>query len=90
MDEKSFQSNPSTVAKSKDKSSEESEEAEVVRKPPVLDATTVEKFSDDSRDPTVQDRPLSEDLIKTATAQNTVEEEQGKRKLIVPPDSHSS
>ncbi|MDZ7950491.1 hypothetical protein [Nostoc sp. DedQUE09] len=83
MDEKSSQSNHSNDAKSTDKSSEEDE---VIRKPPVVDAITVEKSFDDSRDPTVQDRPLSEDLIKAATTQK-IEEEQVRRKLIVPPDA---
>lgn len=63
------------------------EETEVVRKPPVLDAITIEDNRDDSRDPTVQDRPLSEDLIKAAIAQKAAQEKQVPRKLIVPIDA---
>jgi hypothetical protein len=84
MDEKNLNSQQSADMKSTDKSVEE---AEIVRKPPVLDAINVEDDSDESRDPTVQDRPLSEDLINAALAQQAVEEKQGRRKLIVPSDA---
>jgi hypothetical protein len=84
MDEKNLNSQQSAYRKSTDKSVEE---AEIVRKPPVLDAINVEDDSDESRDPTVQDRPLSEDLIQAALAQQAVEEKQGRRKLIVPSDA---
>jgi hypothetical protein len=84
MDEKNLNSQQSADRKSTDKSVEE---AEIVRKPPVLDAINVEDDSDESRDPTVQDRPVSEDLIQAALAQQAVEEKQGRRKLIVPTDA---
>ncbi|MHC5860694.1 hypothetical protein [Nostoc sp.] len=84
MDENNLNSQQSADRKSTDKSVESTE---VVRKPPVLDAITVEDDSDKSRDPTVQDRPVSEDLIKAAIAQQAVEEKQGRRKLIVPSDA---
>lgn len=71
-------------AKSKEKSVEETE---VVRKPPVLDASTIEDNPDNSRDPTVQDRPLSEDLIQAAIAQKALQEKQVQRKLIIPTDA---
>ena len=61
-------------------------EPEIVRKLIVPDPTTIENDSDKSRDPTVQDRPVSEDLIKAAIAQQAMEEKQGRRKLIVSPD----
>jgi hypothetical protein len=82
MNENNLNPQESAGAKSTDKSVEE---AEIVRKPPVLDAITTDD-SDESRDPTVQDRPLSEDLIKAALAQQAVEEKQARRKLIVPSD----
>ncbi len=87
MNEKNLKSKQSADAKSTDKSAEETE---VVRKPPVLDPMTVENSDDDSRrDPTVQDRPLSEDFIKAAIAEKMVEKDQGKRKLIVPIDAQA-
>ncbi|MBW4599871.1 MAG: hypothetical protein KME29_09705 [Calothrix sp. FI2-JRJ7] len=58
-----------------------------MRKPPVLDAITVENSFDAYRDPTVQDRPLSKDFIEAAIARKQVEEKQGMRKLIVPTDA---
>jgi hypothetical protein len=84
MDEKNLNSQQSAYRKNADKSVEETE---VVRKPPVLDAINVEDDSDESRDPTVQDRPVSEDLIQAALTQQAVEEKQGRRKLIVPSDA---
>ncbi|MBD2772521.1 hypothetical protein [Iningainema tapete] len=84
MDENNLKSQQSAEAKSTDKFVAETE---VVRKPPVLNKMTVEDSSDDSRDPTVQDRPLSEDLIKAAIAQKMVEEKQNQRKLIIPTDA---
>lgn len=84
MDEENLKSESFADAKSTDKFVEETE---VVRKPPVFDAITVEDNPDNYRDPTVQDRPLSEDLIKAAIAQKAVQEKEGKRKLIVPTDA---
>lgn len=84
MDENNLNSQQSADRKSTDKSVQSTE---VVRKPPVLDTITVEDDSDKSRDPTVQDRPVSEDLIKAAIAQQAVEEKQVQRKLIVPSDA---
>ncbi|MHC5915307.1 MAG: hypothetical protein ACYTXE_30920 [Nostoc sp.] len=84
MDENNLNSQQSADRKSTDKSVESTE---VVRKPPGLDAITVKDDSDKSRDPTVQDRPVSEDLIKAAIAQQAVEEKQVQRKLIVPSDA---
>ncbi|MEH1980497.1 MAG: hypothetical protein V7L27_14710 [Nostoc sp.] len=83
MDGNNLNSQQSADRKSTDKSVESTE---VVRKPPGLDAITVEDDYE-SRDPTVQDRPLSEDLIKAAIAQQAVEEKQVQRKLIVPSDA---
>ncbi|MEH2253716.1 hypothetical protein [Nostoc sp.] len=84
MDENNLNSQQSADRKSRDKSVQSTE---VVRKPPVLDAITVEDDFYESRDPTVQDRPLSEDLIKAAISQQAVEEKQVQRKLIVPTDT---
>ncbi|OKH43232.1 hypothetical protein NIES2101_31075 [Calothrix sp. HK-06] len=84
MNENNLNSGQFANAKSTEKSVEETE---VMRKPPVLDASTIEDNPDDSRDPTVQDRPLSEDLIQAAIAQKAAQEKQVQRKLIVPTDA---